>query len=103
MSCGSRPLTLPVLETEIGFWALPANFEASAEQMSVLCDAITWQHSGFWSSHLVQCRELFADHGLLERRLLADEGLELPALLFALEKTLRKGYSLLGIGYLERL
>ena len=24
-------------------------------------------------------------------------------LLFALEKTLRKGYSLLGIGYLERL
>ena len=54
-------LTLPVLETEIGFWSLPANFEASAEQMSVLCDAITWQHSGFWSSHLVQCRELFAD------------------------------------------
>lgn len=54
-------LTLPVIETEIGFWNLPARFVDSPEQMSGLCDAITWQQSGFWLNHVNQCRELFSD------------------------------------------
>ena len=54
-------ITLPVIETEIGFWNLPARFEQSPEQMSAVCDAITWQQSGFWLNHLNQCAELVSD------------------------------------------